>query len=246
MAVPETPWQPPGPSSTQDEAAFDPPAASAEVAEAPPELWRVGRNTDPIRFAEITAADAQMIGAGNRFDVPGGRVLYCATSLDTCYAETLARFRPSAAVRPAGGEQDNGFMVCGGVTADWRATRLKVRVSLDNPLPFLNVEALPTHEFLTSAMAEDLAQLGVGVLDVSHVRGSNRIVTRAIAAWAYSAQDDSGNACYSGIRYLSRLDGGECWAIFEGTGVTERGRDTITLGDEVLLRVAGSLGLRMF
>lgn len=35
----------------------------------------------------------------------------------------------------------------------------------------------------------------------------------------YSQSDPTGEPLYSGIRYVSRLNNEECWAIFDGTGV---------------------------
>lgn len=134
-------------------------------------MWRVARSDDPLRFSAITAADGALPEAGNRFDVPGGAVLYCATALRGCYAETLARFRPSATIRQVVADEDPSFMVCGGVPADWRHRRLKVRCRLQDSLAFLDVEHVQTHEYLTTAMAGELGALGVDILDVGLVRG---------------------------------------------------------------------------
>lgn len=194
----------------------------------------------------IDPADVSLPNAGNRFDVPGGGVLYCATAAVGCYAETLARFRPSAAVRVAVQDEDPGFMVCGGVPADWRARRLKVILGAVSPLGFLDVEHPDTHEYLTTVLARQIAALSVPVIDVSVIRGPNRLVTRAVAAWAYSATDNEGNPQYGGIRYLSRLGRHECWAIFDGTTVRQIARHTITRTDKDLLSVAEPWALNVF
>lgn len=60
------------------------------VVAAPPDvLLRVGRSRAPLRFSTISPVDATLPKAGNRFDVPGGGVLYAATKAEACYAETL-------------------------------------------------------------------------------------------------------------------------------------------------------------
>lgn len=87
------------------------------VIEHPPPMWRVGRSDDLLRFSSITAAGGALPEGVNRFDVPGGAVLYCATVLRGCYAETLARFRLSATIRQVVADEDPNFMVCGGVPA---------------------------------------------------------------------------------------------------------------------------------
>lgn len=209
-------------------------------------MWRVAPSDDPLWMSVISAADNALRGAGNRFDSVDGGVLYCSTELQTCYLETLARFRPSAGVRAAVADEDPSFMVCGGVPADWRFRRVKVRLELTDPLPFLDVEALQTDEYLTTELAPELVGLGVSVLDIAAVRGPNRQLTRAISAWAFRAGLDEEAPRFGGIRYLSRMGDHECWAVFDGAVITEISRDTISLSDNELISVATNFGLRMF
>lgn len=201
-------------------------------------------------MSEISDSDYPLPRAGNRFDTLDGGVLYASTEPLTCYWETLARFRPTAAVRAAVKDEDPGFMVCGGVPADWRARRVKVCLTLEDPLPFLDVEHPATHEYLTTQIASQLAALGVPLLDVAAVRGPDRLVTRTIATWAFRAglHDDSGGNRfhYAGIRYLSRFGPYECWAVFQGTPVRELSRDTISLSDTDLRAAADKFELRLF
>ena len=209
-------------------------------------LFRVARADQPLRFSQIAPADVPLPKAGNRFDVPGGGVLYCATEPAGCYAEVLARFRPSAAVRAAVQDEDPGFMICGGVPADWRDRRLEVELDLVDALPFLDVEHEATHEYLTTAVAREMAALSIPVIDVGVIRGPNRLATRAVAAWTYAAQDDEGNLRYSGIRYMSRLGDHECWAVFEGTEVREVARTPIRRTNAAMQQVAATWELNVF
>ncbi len=206
---------------------------------------RVARSDQPLGFATIAQPDAQLSFAGNRFDVLGGGVLYLGSTAHGCYAETVARFRPSAKVRAAVGDEP-GFVICGGIPADWRARRLEVQVDLPDALPFVDVESPQTHTYLTAVMAPALAGLGVDALDVGLVRGRNRLITRAIASWAYAATDPDGAPLYSGLRYLSRLGEEECWAVFDGTAVEERSRSPIERTNSALDAVAQSFGLTVF
>lgn len=180
-------------------------------------VWRVARSGSLENFSRIQPQDAPLPNSGNRFDVLGGGVLYAATKIEGCYAETLARFRPSPAVLAAIGNEA-GYMNPGGVPADWREQRRKYLLRAERPLPFLDVEAPETHTFLTHELAAELAAIGVPTaLDVPRLRDSNRLVTRLIAQWAYAATDENDLPIYSGIRYVSRLGDWECWAIFEET-----------------------------
>jgi len=206
----------------------------------------VARADQPLRSSQIDPGDVPRPKAGNRFDVPGGGVLYCASDPAGCYAETIARFRPSAAVRAALKDEDPRFMVAGAVPADWRGRRLLVRLYVADALGFLDVEHPATHEYLTTEVALELAALAISVIDVGVIRGSNRLATRAVAAWAYAATDAEGNPRFSGIRYVSRLGDHECWAIFDGSDVREVARSPISRVDSDLQQIATSWGLTVF
>lgn len=91
-----------------------------------------------------------------------------------------------------------------------------------------------------------MAALSIPVVDVGVIRGSNRLATRAVAAWAYAAQDQDGNLRYSGIRYMSRLGDHECWAVFEGTSVREISRTPITRSNAAMQQIAATWRLNVF
>ena len=185
----------------------------------PPEtIWRVARLEKGLEFSRIDPVDAVSSGEGNRFDVVGGGVLYAATDVEGCYRETLARLRPAPGMRELD-EDGQGFMAAGQVAASWRETRRRFALALVRPLPFIDVEAQATWNALegeTGVLPETVDRLDVGL-----VRGPDRVLTRAIASWAYTQTDGDGLPLYSGIRYLSRAGNFECWAIFDGTVVVE-------------------------
>lgn len=212
---------------------------------SPPEtLWRVGRIGSPLGFSTISPEDAANPRGGNRFDVPGGGVLYAATEPSGAFAETLARFRPTAEVRKrVSREAGEHHMEVGAVPAEWRTRRVLTRFSLDDPLPFIDVDTPATHTYLTDAMARELEALGVRNLDVATVRGNSRFLTREIAKWAFIATDEDGEYCYSGLRYGSRLGNFECWAIFAGTLIGDSDALSIQKTDSSLLATARSFGL---
>ncbi|MGV8882053.1 MAG: RES family NAD+ phosphorylase [Rhodoglobus sp.] len=217
--------------------------AEPKLVDAPDILWRVGRTTEPLHFSAIAPEDAASENGGNRFDVPGGRVLYAASSPEGAFAETLARFRPTAAMRALPPEEDEHFMVPGAIPADWRTRRQLSTFTLSEPLPFLDVDSPETHTHLTQTMAGVLETLAIPHLDVAIMRGSNRFITRAVSAHAYVAQDEDGNAKYSGLRYGSRLGSWECWAIFEGTHIGASRQVAIGKTDAALEKIARSFDL---
>ncbi len=205
-------------------------------------MWRVGRQVSPVHFSKISPIEAALKDTGNRYDVPGGAVLYVASEPTGCYAETLARLRPSPRMRLL--ERDEEFMLPGAVPWDWRSRRRLVRLRVRDALPFLDVEATETHTFLNDAIGRELAGLGLEEgLNVSSVRGSNRLVTRAIAEWAYLAADDDGALRYSGVRYMSKLGDYECWAVFDGADCELLDEHDIDRDDPALQQIARAFDL---
>lgn len=190
-------------------------------------VWRVGRGDDPLKFSRPDPATLTA-SSGNRFDTGNFGVLYFASSLEACFGETLARFRPSPElVSLIGNEwQERGFMEVGAVPADWRLRRTAVRVKLPESRPYVDIEHVDTHQYLRQRLAPGLAQLDYDDLNVGIVRGPDRRVSRLISGWAYNAaelvdvdeegQPIFGDYLYNGIRYLSKFKNEwECWALFE-------------------------------
>jgi RES domain-containing protein len=228
--------------------------AELAIAYPPPAgLWRVGRGDAPLLPSRPTAGEFTATG-GNRFDAVNGDfgVLYFASTLDGCFGETLARFRPAPDLRALLKEEwreNAGFMEVGAVAADWRHRRTAVRVAVADvpPLPFLNLDSVETLQVLRERLAGNLAVLGVSDLDVAAVRGGDRRVTRLIAAWAHQATDvATGEPCFSGIRYASRLSSEwVCWAVFDRVRLEPLEYLTITPEMESLQRVAKTFDLRV-
>lgn len=85
-------------------------------------LWRVARGSEPLR--PPSSPRGRLSGGANRFDplTHDVGVLYFGTDLETCFGETLARFRPSLKMLSVVAEEwrELGFMDAGTVAADWR------------------------------------------------------------------------------------------------------------------------------
>lgn len=207
-------------------------------------LWRIGRSSDPLRPSYLPSGGVGSGSAGNRFDSPDGSfgVVYFASRIEACFAETLIRFRPAPhLLRLVEGDwHERGFMDIGAVPADWRSQRLAVRARVESSARFLNVEAVATHRHLERALGDELEGLGYTTgLDVAAVRGSDRVLTRRISHWAFNQIRRDGSRRYAGIRYLSRLGNRwECWAVFQPgpTLVIEEARPIFS-GDADLRRI---------
>ncbi|MFT4136695.1 RES family NAD+ phosphorylase [Microbacterium sp.] len=218
--------------------------AEPRQVEAPERLWRVERATTALRFSRISPVDAESDRAGNRFDVPGGGVLYAASDPRGAYAETIAQFRPSALVAELDAEGlEPGRVPYGALPREWRASRRLRALQLVDPRPFVDIDHPATHAFLTREASDVLRALGVGSLDIALVRGPSRTLTRALAGWVYTRVDEHGQGCYSGIRYSSRIGSQECWAVFDGTAVRLVSELDIGRDDEALNEVATQLDI---
>jgi len=211
----------------------DPPVRPRAVAPPADGLWRIGRGDDPLRLQEPSRVPFIPL-AGNRFDSASGsyRVLYFGTSLECCFGETLARFRPSPSVIAVIADEwrERGFMQLGAVPAEWRHRRSAVRVSAPSDACFLDVEHVETHQHLRTELALGISALGLQDLDVAAMRGPDRRVTRLVGEWTFDQTDGDGRPRYAGLRYLSRVNSDwECWAVFTETTLEVKETRPITL-----------------
>lgn len=88
-------------------------------------IWRIGRGPDPLQLRDpLGPEDLDRPRIGNRFDSPLGlyRVIYFGRTLEVCFGETLARFRPDLNLLALLGEEwkERGFMQPGAVPREWR------------------------------------------------------------------------------------------------------------------------------
>lgn len=216
-------------------------------------VWRIGPGHDPFETRRpLTPDELDDPSVGNRFDSPLGNysVLYFGSSLEVCFGETLARFRPDPTLAELVTEDwaELGFLPPGEIAADWRRSRLAVRARPANDdAVFLDIESLATRSTLVRLLARDLAGLGVSDLDVPTIRGGDRRVTRLISYWAHVQLNEDSTYRYAGLRYLSRLSTKwECWGVFDRTSTEELERRTIRADTPELRKVAKAFNLQVF
>lgn len=221
------------------------PSVEPITSSAPEILYRVGRHPDVLRFASIDPLVADQDDVGNRFDVVGGGVLYAATTAVGAYKETIAFARAAASSGVYSSVTGEHFMNPGNLPADWRDKRRLARFQLVDAPPFLDLESDQTLSYLTEAMSETLSGLGVETLDQGRVRGPNRLLTRAIALFAYTSVDEYDEAKYSGVRYSSKFQSHECWAIFQGVTIGDQTFSVIEKNDTELAAAARALNVKV-
>ena len=136
-------------------------------------------------------------------------VLYFGSDLETGFAETLARFRPSMSMLALVKDEweELGFMAVGSVAADWRpmAYRHTYPPSGRSCLHRCRVAGHPS--VLPQELALGLSTIGLGDLDVSTVCSPDLRVTQMILESAYT-ETDGDRLRFAGIRYESRIQSG--------------------------------------
>jgi hypothetical protein len=176
----------------------------ASLTRCNPAAWTPARL--PQQHGPETDGDSEHLG-----------VLYFATTLDGCFGETLARFRPNPMLAALVRDDWAGahHMPPGHLPKDWRDRRAAVHVNIEQDWKFLDVETVKTRAFLEQELTLGLAALGVESLDVPEIRGKDRRVTQLISEWAYNFtlevdddDDDDDEAPFAGIFYSSRISSG--------------------------------------
>lgn len=207
-----------------------------EVGPPPGEVFRVGWHSDPLGPPpwDRAAADGTF---GNRFDDPEAsfRCIYCGSSAEAAFGETMARFRVStshlakikAAVVDAEDLEDifgteidfaEPSVPRGIITAEWRSRRKLARTTLDPSLRFANVADQESLEYFRYVLPDKAAECGVDDIDFSTILNKeHRQFTQACARHIYDLRDALERPRFAGVRYMSRQNAleWECWALFD-------------------------------
>jgi hypothetical protein len=217
-------------------------------------MWRIGRSNEPLKPSVSDGVGKMTSTTGNRFDSATGRfgVVYFGSDLQTCFAETIARFRPSEVAAQVVREEwladPAKYMAIGAVPADWRMTRMAIRIRTEKSFLFLDLEDLATRNFLEVELGAQLMILNEPRLDVATIRGHNRDVTRVISEWAFGLDEIDGQPV-AGIRYISRMGNEwECWAVFDKaiSDIELVESHPILSNDKALLEVAHAYDMTVF
>lgn len=204
-------------------------------------VWRLGHQGAPCEYVP-----RQFCSWNNRFDDPKRqfRSLYCADQRVTCLREVLADLRPNAKAvadfaRFFGAMGRGGLTVAGVVSAEWR--RANVLVAADFSLQqgdLVDLDEPVVRERLGHQHAALLHRFGMRHLNVSEIRGKNRIITQTIARALFA------EGC-AGVCFRSNLDNQPCYALFEGRASLTAAVAPVSLIENVdeLIRVCGEYGL---
>ena len=211
-------------------------------------VWRVEHNSS--NFQRSGRIDNAVSLGANRFDSISGRfgTLYFGTTLEVCFAETLAQLRPKASLKFIADDEwrTNNWVESASIPADWRHRRIAIRATVENELPFVDIVHPETLAQLNSdrELMARLFHIGVSEIDLGIITAKDRQITGCIAEHLYWKNDTRGQPLWSGIRYMSRHgEGRECWAVFDHAPLRELERMSIEALHPDLLKVASMYGL---
>lgn len=218
--------------------------------------WRIFKNAyGPLKARPRTS---ETPSEWNRFDLPGRATLYSSTIRRGAYAEVLAPLRPrvsalaalAAKVFPDVDPGSNpildewnalGHMIPGSIPKVWHAERSMAQIAVTTPGWYVDIEDPASLQVLRVKLAGLLNAEAIDDMDVSVIRGHNRVVTCAVAEWICSLYLEDGSVPL-GIRYKSRHGTDwECWATFPDTRVVSVGEDAIDLASDADLRAIANL-----
>lgn len=219
---------------------------------APTTIYRLGRGPDPWAWPDWAFAKPDNT-FGNRWDDPEGtyRVLYGCSQRLGVFIETLARFRPDAAIiatldaivdEPA--DDDPVALRPGEVPRSWLNNRRIGEGSVDGD--FVDVGHSATLAWLHRRMALRLVHYGLTELDAAVVRSAApRRLTQEISRTIYELNAGARRR-YAGIAYRSRLgDEFENWAVFEPAELWSRLPRNLLADDGDLATALERLGLTL-
>lgn len=222
----------------------------------PVRVYRVARPTRPFNWSaprEPLPASEGPVFEGRRWDDPEGSfaTVYCGTSPEAAFAETIAPFRRVSGLRERifeATDEDEpdptyDFDDPEGIVPVGYFERALGYALVDEDVRFIDVDDARTHNELNARFGELLEELGAGrQFDRGLVMTQDRRVTRRVAGFLYEHYRHEA----MGIRYESRLMSDlECWALWPQAQVAVYDVDVEPISPETpaLVEAAERLGV---
>lgn len=192
-------------------------------------VYRVAKGLDPFVFrpprSALPAGDEPVLD-GNRWDDPLGQFasLYCATTAEAAFGETIARYREKDGLIDRisaflNSDPDPAYdfeLEPGRVPRDYLADRHLGHVAVDPDVRFVDVDHPHTHAAATPALRGLLRQHRLREVDRGVMFNADRRLTRPIARYYWTLAQSPDHRDWAGLRYESRLSSSwECWALWE-------------------------------
>jgi hypothetical protein len=234
-------------------------AVSHALAAPSAGVYRVARGANPFVFRRSTRIPLNdgAVEDGNRWDDPDGlfKTLYCASSPEAAFGETIARYReaPGLLDRISAfltSEPDPAYdfeLIPGSVPDDYFQSRYIGHISVDQDARFVDLDHPHTHTASRPALKRLLTRFEVSKIDRGTFLNPDRRITQTIAQhyWQLSLRPDHQN--WRGLRYVSRLaHDWECWAVWQPSPLRQLTANVkvVTRNNPALISAAERLGIR--
>lgn len=186
------------------------------------------------RPADRPGANVDAWRSWQRWDVPGHRTIYAATTRRLAYAEVLGPFKrrlednedtgldlsrylddiPDAASGwSAIAEEWGNQLPPYTLPASWRHGRMMYQVTAPNQGWFIDITTMQSITAVEKGLGPQLVLLGVKEVDLSLLSSDRREVTCEISEWVHALTLDDGSLPH-GFVYPSRHGGERCWATW--------------------------------
>ncbi len=164
----------------------------------------------------------------------------------TCFLEIFQDLRPNAealALYSQLPDAEDGMdeHMAGVLTTQHLANRVLCEAEIEPQTAIvLHLAHIPVRQELSRRLAVLMVRLGIQHLDLSDIQGNNRQLTQAISRRAF---EDG----YDVIRFPSKLDGADCYVLFETrSSLALRGTPVaLTAGMPEFQMVCALFGLRL-
>ncbi|MFE9334556.1 RES domain-containing protein [Streptomyces sp. NPDC006925] len=213
-------------------------------------VWRLGKAAEPLRYNRVEPETTSGSCAG-RFSLFSYGMLYTCSETTGCYAEALAPFRVHPRMRRLmaqdGLSEGGRRMRPGHLPSSWRNERILVRLRPPAEARFLDVESEDTRRFLGEELKSELNDwVAADSLSDHDLHGTDRRITRQIAAWSVAQRNTQGHQLIQGIAFRSGYGGRRCWALLSGPEIEEVERRPILAESPELQEVAREFGLTVW
>lgn len=196
-------------------------------------MWRLAKTSRGPLAPPLRPADGEVM-EWSRWDTREGRTIYAASEAVTAYREALAYLTPSPTLGESLDEiasewQQRNFMTIGSIPQEWRESRNLYTLRLPSEGWFIDI-----------AHAETLAAINRHLnfaerVELSHILGSDRVLTTSIASWLRSEIILDDGSVPHGICYTSKHGSpGECWAVW--LRQIDQGRPEASEATQILAR----------